>query len=146
VNSYNPTRIACQRCGMLTASTLALWVILAGPAYWLADSRGLEGLTISALLCWLPGCVVFFIVGLLGLGNNQAMPFLMGSGLRLFAVLVGALAINQWRADLGVREFLSWLIVFYLVTLVVETLLIVKSTDSVPMSSSVSPPSHTVPS
>jgi hypothetical protein len=131
---------------MLTASTLALWVILAGPAYWLADSRGLEGLTISALLCWLPGCVVFFIVGLLGLGNNQAMAVLMGSGLRMFAVLVGVLAINQWRADLGVREFLSWLIVFYLVTLVVETLLIVRSPNATTASIPASASSNVLPS
>ncbi len=146
MNSSNPIRIAWQRCGMLTASTLALWLILAGPAYWLAESRGLEGLTYSALLCWLPGCVVFFTVGLLALGDNNGMAFLMGSGLRMFAVLVGALAINQWRADLGVREFLSWLIAFYLVTLVVETLLIVRSPNATAASIPVSSSSNVVPS
>ncbi|HLQ43642.1 MAG TPA: hypothetical protein VK137_02850, partial [Planctomycetaceae bacterium] len=45
-------------------------------------------------------------------------------GLRMMTVLLGALVIHQTRADLGLREFFSWLIVFYSVTLLVETLLL----------------------
>ena len=51
--------------------------------------------------------------------------FLIGTGLRMMTVLLGALVIHQTRADLGLREFFSWLIVFYSVTLLVETLLLV---------------------
>lgn len=117
------TRTALQNCGVFTGSVLALGALLAGPAYWLASVRGLEGVAYSALLCWLPGCVMF--LGIVGLIENQGFAFLIGTGLRMMTVLLGALVIHQTRTDLGLREFFSWLIVFYSVTLLVETLLLV---------------------
>jgi hypothetical protein len=119
-----------QRCGVLTACAAALWVVLAGPAYGLAGTLGLEGLTYSALLCWLPGCGLFFVIPFFEFAKNKAYAFLAGSSLRMFVVLVATLFLHEIRADLGVKEFLSWLVVFYSVTLLVETLLIVKSPEA----------------
>lgn len=119
-----------QRCGVLAASSAALWVVLAGPAFGVAGGLGLEGLTYSALLCSVPGCLLFFVVPLFGFAQNKAFAFLAGSGLRMFVVLVATLLLHEVRADLGLKEFLSWLVVFYSVTLLVETLLIVKSPDA----------------
>ncbi len=51
---------------------------------------------------------------------------LAGMGLRLVIVLAGTLGIRAARPDLGFREFLVWLLAFYLVTLLVETLLVMK--------------------
>ena len=48
----------------------------------------------------------------------------------MFVVLVATLVMQEYRADLGLKEFLSWLIAFYSVTLLVETLLIVKSPEA----------------
>ena len=145
MNASNPTRIAWQRSRVLTASTIVLWVILAGPAYWLANTLGLEGVTYSALLCWLPGCVLFMAIPFFEFAKNTAFAFLAGSSLRMFVVLLGTLVIHQARAHLGLKEFLSWLVVFYSVTLLVETLLIVKSpgadTSSISSSSTNSVPS-----
>ena len=125
MNSSNSTRTALRRSGVLTASSAALWLVMAGPAYWLAGATGLEGLSYAALLCLVPGCLVFFAAGWLG-ANNQAVTFLAGTGLRMLTVLIGALVIHEIRADLGLRQFFGWLVLFYSVTLVVETLLIVK--------------------
>ena len=125
-----PTRTALQRCGVLTASTAALWAVLAGPAFLLANTRGLEGLSYSALLCWVPGCLLFFAIPCFAFAKNKAFAFLASSTVRMFAVLTGALLIHEVRADLGLKEFLSWLVVFYTVTLLVETLLIVKSPEA----------------
>ena len=130
MTSTSTTQTPLQRCGVLTACTVALWVVLAGPAYWLAGNLGLEGLTYSALLCWLPGCLLFLVIPFLGLANNKATAFLAGSGLRMFVVLVATLVLQEFRADLGLKEFLGWLVAFYSVTLLVETLLIVKSPDA----------------
>jgi hypothetical protein len=123
VNSPTSTRTTLKNCGVFTVSVVALSMLLAGPAYWLASVRGLEGLAYSAVLCWVPGCVMF--LGIAGLIDNKAVAFLIGTGLRMMTVLLGALLIHQTRADLGLREFFGWLVVFYSVTLLVETLLLV---------------------
>lgn len=130
MTSTHKTPTPMQSCGVLTASAVALWGLLAGPAYWLAGSLGLEGLTYSALLCVVPGCVLFLAIPFFGFAQNKAYAFLVGSGLRMFVVLVATLVLHEIRADLGLKEFLSWLVVFYSVTLLVETLLIVKSPDA----------------
>ena len=91
---------------------------------------GLEGLTYSALMCWLPGCLLFFASPYFEFAKNKAYAFLAGSGLRMFVVLVATLLLHEIRADLGLKEFLSWLVVFYSVTLLVETLLIVRSPEA----------------
>jgi phosphoglycerol transferase MdoB-like AlkP superfamily enzyme len=126
MTSTHKTPTPMQRCGVLTASALALWALLAGPAYWLAGTLGLEGLTYSALLCVVPGCLLFLAIPFFEFAQNKAYAFLVGSGLRMFVVLVSTLVLHEIRADLGLKEFLSWLVVFYSVTLLVETLLIVK--------------------
>lgn len=123
MNSPTSTRTACQNCGVFTASVIVLSALLSGPAYWLASVRGLEGVAYSALLCWLPGCVMF--LGINSLVENKGFAFLIGTGLRMMTVLLGAVVIHQTRTDLGLREFFSWLIAFYSVTLLVETLLLV---------------------
>ena len=130
MTSLPTTQTPWQRCGVLTACVVALWAVLAGPAYGLAGTLGLEGLTYSALMCWLPGCFLFFAIPYFEFAKNKAYAFLAGSGLRMFVVLVATLLLHEVRADLGLKEFLSWLVMFYSVTLLVETLLIVRSPDA----------------
>lgn len=129
MNSTSATQTPLRRCGVLTACAAALWVALVGPAFWLAGNLGLEGLTYAALLCWLPGCLLFLAIPFLKFAKNKAYAFLAGSGLRMAVVLVATLVLQEFRADLGLKEFLGWLIAFYSVTLLVETLLIVKSPE-----------------
>ena len=130
MTSNSLTQTPLRRCGVLTACAAVLWLVLAVPAYWLAGSLGLEGLSYSALMCWLPGCLLFFAIPFFEFAKNKAYVFLVGSGLRMFVVLVATLVLQEFRADLGLKEFLSWLVAFYSVTLLVETLLIVKSPEA----------------
>ena len=130
MTSTSTIQTPMRRCGVLTACAAALWVVLAGPAYAVAGLLGLEGLTYSALMCVLPGCFLFFAIPHFEFAQNKAYAFLAGSGLRMFVVLVATLLLHEVRADLGLKEFLSWLVVFYSVTLLVETLLIVKSPEA----------------
>ncbi len=138
------TQTPMRRSGVFTACAAALWAILAGPAYWLAGGLGLEGLSYSALLCWVPGCLLFFVIPFFEFANNKAFAFLTSSGLRMFVVLVATLVLKEVRADLGLKEFLSWLVVFYSVTLLVETLLIVNSPEATLLNSESKPDSHAV--
>ena len=92
----------------------------------MAGTNGLEGLTYSALLCLLPGWLVFFLGSRYRVANTQAAVILLATTIRLLFVLIGVLLIQSVRSDLRFREFLVWVIVFYLATLLVETLMLIK--------------------
>lgn len=113
-------------CGILTAATVVLWLVLARPAWLLGGPAGLEGVTYAAVLCLLPGWLVFFIASRYRVATARAMAILAGTVFRLLFVLIGVLVLTAVREGLGFREFLVWLIVFYLTTLCIETWLIVR--------------------
>jgi len=101
--------------------------VLTGPAWIIAGTTGLEGLSIAAGLCLVPGFVTFAIASRYRQNHTQvAMVFLVGSTLRLLFVLVGMLVVRAIRPDLGFREFVIWLLAFYLTTLTTETLMMLK--------------------
>jgi hypothetical protein len=117
------------RLSRLTAIAAAFWLALALPAYWLAGFNGLEGLSIAALLCLVPGLVAISLASLFA-GDSHSTSMLTvvlgGMGLRMFFVLVGTMVVNSVRPDLGFRGFIVWLLAFYLAMLLAETLLVVK--------------------
>lgn len=123
-------RQAARRSGWLTASVALFWLMFAGPAFWLSGVVGLEGLSIAALLSLVPGWLVFWgvavVSGVPG-QNGQPMAVLAATGVRLMFVLFGVLLMKSIRPDLGLREFHGWVIAFYFVSLMVETLLLVRS-------------------
>ena len=118
------------RCGWLTAATAGLWLLLAGPAYFVANSDGLQGLSIAAALCLVPGWIVLLLGGLFGRAGSQSVMVLSGTALRMLFVLVGTLTVQSTLPNLGFREFIVWLLVFYLAMLFVETLLVLKQSQS----------------
>ena len=121
---------ALSSCGFLTVVTVGMWLLLAAPAWFLSGAHGLEGLTFAAVLCLLPGWLVFLMASRYRVAKMQATVILMGSVFRILIVLLGSLLIRSIRTHLGFREFLVWVIVFYLVALGVETFLLVKQSTS----------------
>ena len=117
---------AIQRSLILTGFTVGFWLLLAAPAMWAAGSAGLEGLTIAAVICLVPGWLVFLFASGYGSPNSQAVAVLGGMLLRMVFVLVGTVVVYSMRPDLRLREFYVWLLVFYLATLAVETALILR--------------------
>jgi len=135
-------RTALRHTAALTIVTLVLWLLLLFPAWSLAGLPGLEGLSYAALLCLVPGWLLIWMSRMLG-GSGQQVPVLAmaGSGFRMLFVLCGTLVVQSMRKPLGFREFLVWLIVLYLATLLVETLLVL-----VPAAGTGSPkPDHASP-
>jgi len=117
-------RSALADSGWLTAATLAVWLLLVAPAWALAGLLGLEGLSYAALICLVPGWLVFLMTAAYGFGTSQgAVVVLSGTGVRMAFVLGGALTFRALRPDFGFREFYVWLVVFYLTTLLLETML-----------------------
>ncbi len=115
-----------RQCSWLTALAAAMWSALAVVAYTLGGSAGLEGLTYAALLCLLPGWLVFFVGSRYREPKPQAVAMLMGTVVRILVVLAGVLTLQTWRPGLGFWEFLVWVVVFYLAMLAAETWLLVR--------------------
>lgn len=111
---------------LLTACLGGLWCLLLAPAWWLGGWAGLEGLSIAALLCLIPGWLVFLFGSGYGLAGLQVAVVVRGMALRMLFVLGGTLLILTTRRHLGVRDFVVWLLVFYLAALAVETGILLK--------------------
>lgn len=106
------------------------WLLFGGLAYRLSGVIGLEGLSIAALLSLLPGWLVFWGVAVTSQTSDQknpSMAVLAATCVRLMFVLFGVMLMKSIRPDLGLKEFHIWVIAFYGVSLIVETLLLVKS-------------------
>jgi hypothetical protein len=120
---------AWTRCAWLSAAAVCLWLVLTGPAWFLAGREGLIGLSAAAALCLVPGWAVFWIAAGYGAaGSDVPLVILGGMALRMVFVLLGMLIVQTLDPHLGFREFIVWLLVFYLCLLTVETcLVLVKS-------------------
>ena len=118
-----------KNAGQLTFATMVLWALAFFPARSMAGQTGVEGLTIAALLCLLPGLIVFAFVSLNPMPNQQAFVVLAGTGFRLVIVALGMMVVMSIRRDFTVQSFPIWIAVFYLETLAVETWLVVSGRE-----------------
>jgi hypothetical protein len=98
-------------CGCLEAAVAGAWVGL----------KGVEGAAFSLMLCLVPGWLTIYASGLLRHPDLAPYVVLVGTGVRMLFVLLGLFLVSSIRPDLGFREFTVWLIVGYLVSLALET-------------------------
>jgi hypothetical protein len=106
--------------------TATVWLVVTGPAYMLSGVLGLEGASYAAVLCLIPGWLVFSVVDRYFVAHAQVAGVLVGTVLRMLFVLAGLVAVKAIRPELGFREFIVWILVFYMATLLTETLMLVK--------------------
>ena len=104
---------------LLLAVSVALWVVLAGPAWASAGSHGLAGLTLAAGVCLVPGVIVLLVLG--QLASTQPMALLAGSSVRIVFVFGSCLLVSEFAPSWGFKEFFLWLILYYFALLIVET-------------------------
>lgn len=105
---------------------LGVWLAAAVPAWLLAGVAGLEGLAWSAVLCFVPGGITLAAVDRLDERKRPVFGMLLGTGLRLAFAVWGGFVIALARPQLRLREFFGWLVLFYLITLAVETRLLLR--------------------
>jgi predicted neutral ceramidase superfamily lipid hydrolase len=117
-----------RRCALLLGIACGAWVVLSWPAWRLAGADGLTGLSIAAALCTVPGLIVFALAAAMRGPSQGVVIALGGTALRLVFVLVGALAVQAVQPQLRFREFLVWLLAYYVIMLAAETLLVVRKT------------------
>lgn len=121
----NPkTATALRQVGLLSASGFGLWLLLVGPAWILVGVNGVVGLTVSAALCLMPGCVV--LVWKAYLAPSLDLVFLVSTGVRFGLLAASALVVKVIAPEFGLREFYIWLVLFYLFALAIETWLVLR--------------------
>jgi hypothetical protein len=127
-DSQRSEHSALRNAVRLTLFGILFWLLLAGPAWWIANQAGLIGLTTAAGLCLMPGYLAVTVRS--WAGESQSTFMLAAGGIRLAFVLTGVLVVKFQWPDVGISEFHVWLIAFYLFTLAFETRLVVHEQDS----------------
>ncbi len=120
-----------QRILTLVTGASAFWVLTAVPAKHLGGGNlALIYSGTAMLLCLVPGVLTLLWVGWSG-GKNPQMLVLVALGstsVRLFGVALAGLLLVNMVPLFGEQEvFLIWLLVFYLFTLALEMVLLLKA-------------------
>jgi hypothetical protein len=129
--AQTPIQTAWSRCAWLGIATALLWLVLLTPAWFLGGRDGLIGVSVAALLCVVPGWIVFWVAAAYGAAGGQVpLVVLGGMLLRMVFVFLGMVIVQSANQRLGLREFVVWLLAFYAVLLGVETFLVMPRTES----------------
>lgn len=111
----------------LALSVFAVALLLLFPVSSRFGAAGVEGLLAAAVICLAPGCIVLLIPVLMRRSPVVGLAALAAGLLRMLFVLAGLLAVTVLRPDIPPMVFGGCLVVLYLVSLCVETWLLVRS-------------------
>lgn len=111
---------------LLSLITFLLWLVSIAPAYYFSGILGVEGLTLSAFLCLIPGWLAFWIVSRYGDASDFVIASFASTLVRMFFVLTGVLIVKSTKRYSEITDFLVWVILFFLGTLAIETWLTIK--------------------
>jgi hypothetical protein len=108
--------------------SVVLWVVAAAVAYPLAGMTALLDTALACALCLLPlvGTMLWCGWALAGAPEQQLLAILGGTGVRLLVVIAGGIGLFQTIEGLHRPAFLLWLVVFYLATLTLEVVVVVR--------------------
>jgi hypothetical protein len=112
--------------GVLIGGIVFGWVVISYPAWRLGGPNGLLMSAVAMGLCLLPAVATLWW-GLRALGGSASdlmQHVFLGTSLRLFFVLGGALALYFAVEEFNRTAFWFWVMGFYLATLALETLLL----------------------
>jgi len=111
------------RCGRLAVAMLAGWMVALIPAVKLFGVDGFAALSFSAIVCYVPGCLIFWGIAGTTQAGAQIRAVVLGTLLRMAFALGGAWVMHGALA-IAPRNYLVWLGLFYLISLAVETCLV----------------------
>ena len=115
-----PRSLTANACVRLSLLVVALWALMAVPAWLLDGMTGLRGLSVAAVLCLIPGCGVLVFAETPFVKSQPMLP-LLASGVRMGIVMLFTVVLNRTVPGFGLREFILWLVVMYMATLAFET-------------------------
>ena len=104
------------------------WAILAYPAFRLWATRGLIESSVAASLCLLPSLLILIWEALASGTRPQDYLWLTmgGTGIRMGMVLGLGLLIGVLNPNFQQPSFLAWVLVFYLFTLALDIVVLLK--------------------
>lgn len=104
---------------LLPLSVLAGWAVCFWPAKLLRPEEGVFWMSVAAGCCLLCGMIVI-LVPLVVRAQNDLAIFLIQMMIRFGSLAGVALYVRSHWPRLGVLDFFGWLILFYLLTLLLE--------------------------
>src|SRR5882724_3210822 len=110
------------RCKSLAWAIGGVWLLTVVPAWKIYGVAGIEAVAVSAFSCLAAGCVTFALVAFASQPRQQAFSVLLGTIVRALFALLGALVMHV-LLGLTRENYLVWLVLFYLISLAVETVL-----------------------
>lgn len=112
-----------QACVLLALATSAAYVAVG----WLAFNRygpvGWVTVAFAAAACWLPATAALVITALARNSTQQISGMLVANTVRLTVPLLAGLTLQGVSQPLAETGIFGWIVVFYLLTLVIETTL-----------------------
>ncbi|MBS0263461.1 MAG: hypothetical protein JSS02_16085 [Planctomycetes bacterium] len=121
------------RCGLLTVVCGAVWLLSLWPAYLLFGRAGIVATSTSALASLASGLLTFYVVSRIERPRMQAFGVLAGTFVRSAGALVAALGMHL-GLNLAPDNYVVWLGLFYIITLALETIVLVNGPTSGPSS------------
>lgn len=121
------------QAALVTGALVAVWIVVAPVASWVAGPAGLAAAGVGAGVCWL-GAVFALALSALFHGPSAFMPRLLVGMLArtMFPLMLGTLLHMQVPA-LAEAGMIYYLLVFYMVSLALETaMLLAESPSSLP--------------
>src|SRR5262249_9520169 len=116
-----------RRLALLLGGSLALWLLAALPARAVWGDVAVIHSGTAVLLCLVPAAATLLWADRAASPgpHHQFFALLGGTRVRLFVVLAGALALQQWVPYFGEQPgFWVWLLLFYFATLALELTLV----------------------
>jgi hypothetical protein len=107
---------------------LALSVVLVFPfvgycAYVEFGVAGVKTAGVAAAICWLAATLALLVTGSVRNSPHAVAGILIAGGLRFALPLVSGFALQHSGGDLAETGIFRWMLIFYLLTLSVETVL-----------------------
>ena len=111
-----------RRVGLLLAGSLLFWGLVAYPAYLLGGKKGLVWSAVASGLCLVPamGTMVWAEWAFRKSPEHYLFMVLGGTGVRMFAVLGGVVALQMNLPYFRQSGFLLWVGLFYFASLALE--------------------------
>jgi hypothetical protein len=116
------------RLVLLASGSACLWALLSYPAYLLGGEEGLIFSAVAAVLCLLPTAATLLWCDLVlgGSPEQQLMAVFGGTAIRIIFVIGCGMILYQALEPFHSSRFWLWIIVFYLATLTLEMILVVR--------------------
>jgi hypothetical protein len=130
-----------KRVGWFLAVTITAWAFAAYPAQVLGGDTALVYSATAAALCILPttATILWATWAYRQAPDQQVIMILGGTGMRMGVVLGVGLLLNTMVPYFSGQGFWVWLLIFYLLTLAVEVLLVVKDRSAISDARSAAP-------